>query len=216
MSREPCWLMNAQARDEDDGAPPTPNYQTVRLSRGKHRSSEEGACVMELAAMLGGYFSDRVHCVDPAIGAFLWGYNDHVDDDLRQDLYRYAAAVLDSRRDDGLAARRAEMCRIWALQAQSVRRWCLPWPIRFRRRPELDALLFDCERAGINAARLARVDRAWHARTLSFIDMLVWLGSQGDESVTPASVVAPLRAREEEIALQRPSAPLVGAGRAAM
>jgi len=30
----------------------------------------------------GSRFSDSVYCVDPAIGAFLWGYNDHISDDL--------------------------------------------------------------------------------------------------------------------------------------
>ncbi len=67
--------------------PALPNYQTVKLSRGRHRSPEDGACVIELASMLAeSPFSDRVHCVDPAIRAFLWGYNDHINDELRQDL----------------------------------------------------------------------------------------------------------------------------------
>jgi len=35
-------------------------HQTIRLSRGKHSSPEEGACVMELASMLAGEpFSDH-------------------------------------------------------------------------------------------------------------------------------------------------------------
>lgn len=195
----------------------TPSYQTIRLSRGPHRSPDDGACVIELASMLNGSrFTDWLYCVDPAIRAFLWGYHDHISDELRQqDLYRCAAAVLDTRRGEELTARRAEMCRVWALQAQCVSRRRLPWPIRFRRRRQLDALLYDCELAGLNAARLARVDRAWHTRTLSFIDMLVWLSSEGDESIMPASVVAPPRAREEGIAPPRSSAPLVGAGSAA-
>jgi len=187
------------------------NYQTVRLSSGKHRSAEDGVCVMELAAMLGGYFSDHVHCVDPAIKAFLWGYNDHIDDDLRQDLYHYAAAVLNTRRDDELSARRAEMCRIWANQAQSVRRWRLPWGLRFRRRDNLD--LVDCEFAGIYAARMAREDRAWHTWTLSFIDMLVSLGSKREERTTVESVLVPPREPDEEIATSRSSEPLVGSER---
>ncbi len=187
-----------------------PNYQTVRLSKGKHRSPEDGVCVMELAAMLGGYFSDRVHCVDPAIRAFMWGYNDHIDDDLRQDLYRYAAAVLNSRRDDELSERRAEMCRIWALQGQSVRRWRLPWGLRFRRRHRVDVV--DCEFAGIYAARMARADRAWHTWTLSFIDMLLALGSSRDESAAPESVLVPLPEPEAEVATP-PSSELVGSAR---
>jgi hypothetical protein len=31
-----------------------PNHQTIKLSKGKHTSPEEGACVMELASMLAG------------------------------------------------------------------------------------------------------------------------------------------------------------------
>ncbi len=199
-------------------------YQTVRLSRGRHRSPEDGACVVELASMLkGSRFSDSVYCVDPAIGAFLWGYNDHISDDLRQSLYRCAAQVLDTRGDDELAARRAEMCRTWARQARALRPRRLVvlrgaylhvvWSLRFRRRGNVD--LADCEIAGAYAASMARRDPAWHTWTLGFIDMLVWLGSGGDEPTTPASVVAPPRACEEEIATGRSSAPLTGAGSAA-
>ncbi len=185
------------------------NYQTVRLSRGKHRLPTDGACVMELASMLAeGIFSDRVHCVDPAIGAFLWGYNDHIDDELRQDLYPYATAVLGSRRDDELAERRAEMCRIWARQAQSARSWRLPWGLGFRRRGRLD--LVDCEFAGIYAARMTRTDRGWHTWTLSFIDMLVSLGSRRDESTMPASMPVLPPWPEEAIATPRSSEALVG------
>jgi hypothetical protein len=197
-----------------------PTYQTVRLGKGKHRSPEDGACVVEFASMLeGSRFSDRVHCVDPAIGAFLWGYNDHISDELRQSLYRCAAQVLDTRGGNELAARRAEMCRTWARQARALRPRRLVllrgaylhvlWSLRFRRRGSVD--LADCELAGAYAASMARRDPAWHTWTLAFIDMLVWLGSGGDESVTPAAVVALPRTREEEIATPRSSAPLVGA-----
>lgn len=176
-----------------------PSYQTVRLSRGRHGSPEEGACVMELASMLSGSrFSDWLYCVDPAIMAFLWGYHDHISDELRQaDLYRYAGAVLDTRRTRELTARRAEMCRVWALQAQCARRSRLPWPIRFQRRGELDGLLFDCEFAGIAAARLAGVDPAWHTWTLRFVDALVWLGSDGDELVALSAVGAQVSSRRD-------------------
>jgi hypothetical protein len=194
-------------------------YQTVRLARGKHRSPEDGACVVELASMLkGSRFSDSVYCVDPAIGAFLWGYNDHISDDLRQSLYRCGAQVLDTRGDDELAARCAEMCRTWARQARALRPRQLVvlrgaylhviWSLRFRRRGNVD--LADCEIAGAYAASMARRDPAWHTWTLGFIEMLVWLG--GDGPMTPASVVAPPRACEEEIATPRSSAPLVAAG----
>ena len=166
-------------------------------------------------------FSDRVYCVDPAIMGFLWGYHDHISDELRQrDLYRVAGVVLDTYRGAELAARRAEMCRIWALQAQAVSRWRSPWPLRFRRRHELDHLLFDCELAGIAAARLARVDHAWHSWTLRFVDMLVWLGSEDDEvpsfaPVFPTVAVEPGGVkRKDEIAPQRAAAALVAVGSA--
>ena len=75
------------------------------------------------------------------------------------------------------------------------------WSLRFRRRGSVD--LADCELAGAYAASVARRDPAWHTWTLGFIDMLVWLGSGGDGPMTPASVVAPPRACEEEIATPR-------------
>ena len=183
---QPGTPSNPPLADATIGAP---NYQTVRLSRGKHRSPREGACVMELASMLAGRrFSDWVPCVDPAIGAFLRGYNDHLSDELRQDLYRYAATVLDTWVDVELAERRAEMCRTWALQARSVRASRLPWSLRFRRQGRFE--FADCEFAGVYAARFARRDRAWHTRTLGFIDMLVAVGSRPEESTTPAAVPA--------------------------
>ena len=70
------------------------SHQTVRLSQGKHRDPDHGACVMELASMLAGEpFSDRPRCVDPVIAAFLRTYNDGIDDRRRQDLYPLAAAI---------------------------------------------------------------------------------------------------------------------------
>jgi hypothetical protein len=36
------------------------SHQTIKLSKGKHRAPEDGACVMELASMLAGEsFTDR-------------------------------------------------------------------------------------------------------------------------------------------------------------
>src|SRR4051812_49691295 len=73
------------------------SHQTVRLRRGKHASPEKGVCVMELASMLAGEpFSDRPQAVCPVIGAYLRSYNDVVDDERRQDLYRYASEAIGS------------------------------------------------------------------------------------------------------------------------
>ena len=74
------------------------SHQIVRLGAGRHRSPDEGACVMELASMLAGEpFSDHPRAVDAGLGAFLRTYNDGLDDERRQDLYALAAAVVGTR-----------------------------------------------------------------------------------------------------------------------
>jgi hypothetical protein len=63
---------------------------------------------MELASMLaGGPFTDRPKSACRVIGAFLRAYNDAVDDERRQGLYRCAADVVGTR-----AARATERARI--------------------------------------------------------------------------------------------------------
>lgn len=94
---------------------PRASHQTVRLSRGKHESPENGACVMELASMLAhGPFTDHPRCACPIIGAFLRSYNDWVDDRRRQDLYWYAAKVVGSRASAGVQSARAQRLIDWA------------------------------------------------------------------------------------------------------
>src|SRR4051812_6054004 len=91
------------------------SHQTVRLSQGKHRDPDHGACVMELASMLAGEpFSDRPRCVDPVIAAFLRTYNDGLDDRRRQDLYPLAAEVVGTRTVSSVQAERARLCLRWA------------------------------------------------------------------------------------------------------
>ena len=81
------------------------SHQTVRLSQGKHRGPDHGACVMELASMLAGEpFSDRPRCVDPVIAGFLRTYNDGIDETRRQDLYPLASEVVGSRAVAGVQA----------------------------------------------------------------------------------------------------------------
>jgi hypothetical protein len=92
-----------------------PNYQTVRLGRGKHRSPEEGVCAMEMAAMLAHEpFNDRPKSVCPIIGAFLRTYNDSIDDRRRQDLYAYASRVVGTRGSKAMRRQRTDLCREWA------------------------------------------------------------------------------------------------------
>src|SRR5262249_56995661 len=74
---------------------PPINYQTIKLSRGRHSSPEHGACVMELASMLAGEgFTDHPRSVSRPIASFMRGYNDLLDDRRRADLYRYAAQTV--------------------------------------------------------------------------------------------------------------------------
>jgi hypothetical protein len=73
-------------------------------------------CVLELASMLAGErFGDRPVSVCPVIGAILRAYNDNVDDRRRQDLYRFAADVVDTRRDYRVQRLRADAAIEWAL-----------------------------------------------------------------------------------------------------
>ena len=74
------------------------SHQTIQLSKGRHASPEEGACVVELASMLAGeHFSDHPNSVCPVIAALLRNYNDRIDDRRRQDLYPYAARIVGTR-----------------------------------------------------------------------------------------------------------------------
>ena len=98
-------------------------YQTIKLSKGKHTSPEDGACVMELASMLAGeQFSDHPASVCPVIGSFLRAYNDSVDDDRRQDLYAYASKVVGTRTSAEGQRARAERLLEWAAELRQ-RRW---------------------------------------------------------------------------------------------
>ena len=70
-------------------------HQTVKLSKGRHDSPDEGACVMELASMLAGEpFSDLPASVCPVIGSCLRAYNDWIDDDLRGVAVEILAALV--------------------------------------------------------------------------------------------------------------------------
>jgi hypothetical protein len=54
------------------------------LTKGRHRSPRDGACLMEYVSVLAGEnFSDRPRCVDPLLVRLAWTVNDASDDDLR-------------------------------------------------------------------------------------------------------------------------------------
>jgi hypothetical protein len=103
---------------------PPVNYKTITLSRGKHTSPYEGACVMELASMIAGEpFSDHPASVCPVIAGLLRVYNDSLDDRRRQDLYPYAVMALGTRGSRELEERRVERCLEWAKEMSRRRGW---------------------------------------------------------------------------------------------
>jgi hypothetical protein len=163
------------------------SHQTVRLRRGKHASPEKGVCVMELASMLAGEpFSDRPQSVCPVLGAYLRSYNDVIDDDRRQDLFRYAADAIGTAGPAELRRRRAERClaEIASLhdQRSRVRRW-------LSGRPELSlpGSSIELERVGMHLARaLQRSGAGGHARALALADELIAMSPAAPEP-RPAS-----------------------------
>lgn len=64
--------------------------------------------------LAGERFGDRPISVCPVIGAIMRAYNDNVDDRRRQDLYRFAADAVDTRRDFRVQRRRADAALDWA------------------------------------------------------------------------------------------------------
>jgi hypothetical protein len=102
---------------------PRATHQTVKLSKGKHASPDDGACVMELASMLADEpFSDHPASSCPVIGSFLRAYNDSIDDGRRQDLYAFAARVVGSRTSIHIQRARANLLVEWAFHMQR-RHW---------------------------------------------------------------------------------------------
>lgn len=173
-------------------------HQTVRLSKGKHASPTEGACVMELSSMLAGEsFSDRPAAVCPVLAGFLRAYNDRIDDERRQDLYRYASAVVGTRAGAEVERMRERRCLEWAEQMRRMRPRPLRWmarstPAAIDRRLGLDA-------AGTYAARSIRRhgDRT-HAAALALVDELIEMGRRGERGPLPPSArsVEPARVPE--------------------
>jgi hypothetical protein len=91
------------------------SHQTVRLGPGRHPQPGNVVCVMELASMLAGdRFGDRPASVCPVIGAILRTYNDNIDSRRRQDLYRFAADAVNTRRGYRVQRRRADAALEWA------------------------------------------------------------------------------------------------------
>jgi hypothetical protein len=153
------------------------NYQTIKLSKGKHTSPEDGACVMELASMLAGErFSDRPRSVSPAIGSFMRGYNDLLDDRRRQDLLRYASEVVGTAGSESLERSRRERLVQWADERWARRslsgvlgRFGQVWAARV---PPAEP-----DSAGMYAVRALRNgSRREHEEALELLDELIAMG----------------------------------------
>jgi hypothetical protein len=166
------------------------SHQTIKLSKGKHSSPEEGACVMELASMLAGEsFTDHPNSACPVIGSLLRAYNDYAGDERRQDLYVYAARVVGSRGGRELQRARAERVADWSSEmlARRLGRF-LPRPvvraICHLRRPELDSV-------GTHAIHsISRHTDETHAAVLALVDELLAM-SGGTQASTAASAPEP-------------------------
>jgi len=163
------------------------SHQTVRLSAGRHRGPEDGACVVELASMLAHEpFSDRPQSVCPVIAGFLRSYNDHVDERRRQDLDAYACRVVGTRTDAATERTRADICTRWArdhFDRPPLRVRVLHRLLRCQG-PDID---------GVYAARAALATsppNAAHRRALELLDELIARGADPDGARpvgTPAS-----------------------------
>ena len=71
--------------------------------------------------LAGDRFGDRPASVCPVIGAILRAYNDNVDDPRRQDLYRFAADAVDTRRDYHVQRHRVDAALEWAIARHASR-----------------------------------------------------------------------------------------------
>jgi len=155
------------------------SYQTIKLSKGKHSSPEDGACVMELASMLAGEpFTDHPASVCPVVGSFLRSYNDSIDEHRRQGLYEYASKVVGSRCSLRTQQARAEHLAQWAENMQHTRRmWFLRSPLRAvarLRKPPIDAV------GSCAVHSIPRHTDRTHTAVLELIDELLAIGVHDD------------------------------------
>jgi hypothetical protein len=91
------------------------SISSVRLEPGRHRSSDDGVCVVELASMIGGEkFTDRPDCVCPVIGSFLRCWNDGVGYADRQRLEPYASLVVGTGGYRRISRIRRDICLSYA------------------------------------------------------------------------------------------------------
>lgn len=154
------------------------SHQTVKLSRGKHDSPDEGACVMELASMLAGEpFSDHPRTSCPVIADLLRSYNDAIDDRRRQDLYEYASRVVGSRSSASVEQSRRVRIQEWTAARRPWWTRALPGHALTR----LTAWLLP-ESPGLRAVTVIGTPSGRsHAAMLALINELLELGPTSDD-----------------------------------
>lgn len=168
------------------------SHQTIKLSKGKHASPTDGACVMELASMLAGEpFTDHPRSVSRPIGSFLRCYNDLIDDGRRQDLYVYASKAVGSAATADVEQARLERLVQWGTEMREQR---FSWRVLMAIRRGAPARLrrSDAETAARYAiGSICRLSEEVHASVLALIDDLLTIGtseleaSNGDWSADP-------------------------------
>jgi hypothetical protein len=167
-------------------------HQTIKLSRGKHHSPDEGACVMELSSMLAGEeFSDHPASVCPVIGALLRAHNDSIDDDRRADLYAYAAKVVGSRSPGPVQDARAARLSDWDREVRERQRTQSHLPLPMRVLSRLLRLMFVDTHAHA-FYRLTVHDDETHAEVLALVDELLEIRPDQPRTLRETRDVDPL------------------------
>jgi hypothetical protein len=163
-----------------------PSGSDLELSRGSHRSPRHGLCVVELASLLAGErFSDHPASVCPVIGSLIRSYNDAANDSRRQDLYPYAARILDTRSTFEVAEQRRARIVAWAREERPLR--ALP---RWRGRSVPEPSRKTAGAIALGAIR-RHTDRS-HVRMLALLDELIEIGRPAEPRARPLA-----REREE-------------------
>jgi hypothetical protein len=176
-------------------------HQTIKLGKGKHRSPDEGACVMELASMLAGEpFSDHPMSVCPVIGSLLRAYNDSLDGERRQDLYAYAAKVVGSRATGRVQNARAERVKEWVAAVNEHREQRSRFPLGLRALDRLLKIVL-AETHTHPFHVLAETDDELHAEVLALIDELLTMKPGRDGALEPPGRTSPSARRKDSAAV---------------
>ncbi len=140
--------------------------------------------------LAGETFSDRPRSVSPTIGGLLRAYNDWVPDDLRQDLYRYAAEVVGTQAPQSVEDERLRRVLEWGEQTRADRRGRLISLPR-RRRPDQRGKVTPDEAGTFAVRAIGRPKRQAHEQLLALVDELIAIG-QATETIPPVSSERPV------------------------